>query len=73
MQIPKEKSQRCLAVPAGGRPELSAIETVWKDAKYRLVTSVFYDTLEHLKEAVLEYFRTRSIEVDIYKYLERSV
>ncbi len=29
------------------RPELSAIEAVWKDAKYRLVTSAFYDTVDH--------------------------
>ena len=34
------------------RPELSAIEAVWKDAKYRLVTSAFYDTVDHLKKAV---------------------
>ncbi len=55
------------------RPELSAIEPIWKDAKYRLVTSAFYDTADHLKRAVSEYFRTCSIKVDIYKYLERSV
>ncbi len=55
------------------RPELSGIEPIWKDAKYRLVTSAFYDTADHLKRAVSEYFRTCSIKVDIYKYLERRV
>ena len=55
------------------RPELSAMEAVWKDAKYGPVTSAFYDTVDHLKRAVSEYFRTCSIKIDIYKYLERSV
>ncbi len=61
----------CLPV---ARPELSAIEAVWKeDAKYRLVTSAFYDPADHLKRAVSEYFRTCSIKVDIHRYLERRV
>ncbi len=55
------------------RPELSATEAVWKDAKYRLVTPAFYDAADHLKRAVSEYFRTCSIKIDIYRYLERSV
>ena len=39
-------------------PKLSAVESVWKDAKYRLVTSEHYETLEDLTHAVSEYFRT---------------
>ena len=54
-------------------PKLSAVENVWKDAKYRLVTSEFYETLEDLTHAVSEYFRTASIKIDIYKFLYRSV
>ena len=52
-------------------PKLSAVESVWKDAKYRLVTSEHYETLEDLTHAVSEYFRTRSIGLDIYKSLYR--
>ena len=44
-------------------PRLSAVESVWKDAKYRLVTSEHYETLEDLTHAVSEYFRTWSIRM----------
>ena len=54
-------------------PKLSAVENVWKDAKYRLVTSEFYETLEDLTHAVSEYFRTCPIRLDIYKFLYRTV
>ena len=54
-------------------PKLSAVESVWKDAKYRLVTSEYYETLEDLTHAVSEYFRTCSIRLDIYKFLYRCV
>ena len=54
-------------------PKLSAVESVWKDAKYRLVTSERYETLEDLTHAVSEYFRTCSIRLDIYKFLYRCV
>lgn len=55
------------------RPELSAIEAIWKQAKYRLITSEFYKTVDDLKAAVSEYFRTCSINIDIYAYLMRHV
>ena len=54
-------------------PRLSAVESVWKDAKYRLVTSEHYETLEDLTHAVSESFRTCSIRLDIYKFLYRCV
>ena len=54
-------------------PELSAVESVWKDARYRLVTSEHYETLENLTHAASEYFRTCSIRLDIYKFLYRRV
>ena len=54
-------------------PKLSAVESVWKDAKYRLVTSEHYETLEDLTHAVSEYFRTCSIRLAIYKFLYRCV
>ena len=52
---------------------LSAVESVWKDAKYRRVTSERYETLEDLTHTVSEYFRTRSIRIGIYKFLYRCV
>ena len=54
-------------------PKLSTVESVWKDAGYRLVTSEHYETLEDLTHAVSEYFRTCSIRLDIYKFLYRCV
>ena len=54
-------------------PKLSTVESVWKDAKYRFVTSEHYETLEDLTYAVSEYFRTCSIRLDIYKFLYRCV
>lgn len=47
-------------------PKLSAVENIWKDAKYRLVTSEYYKTPEDLTHAVSEYFRTVFIRLDIY-------
>ena len=54
-------------------PRLSAVESVWKGAKYRLITSEHYETLEDLTHAVSEYFRTCSIRLDIYKFLYHCV
>ena len=54
-----------LYLPAA-TPKPGAVESVWKDAKYRLVTSEHYETLKDLTHAV-EYFRTCSIRLDIYK------
>ena len=61
-----------LYLPAA-MPRLSAVESVWKDAKYRLVTSGHCETLEDLTHAVSEYFRTCSIRLDIYKFLYHCV
>ena len=54
-------------------PRLSAVESVWKDAKYRLVTSEHYETREDLTHAVSKYFKTCPIRLDIYKFLYRCV
>ena len=54
-------------------PKLSAVESVWKDAKYRLVTSEHYETLEDLTHAASEYFRMCSIRLDIHRFLYRCV
>ena len=54
-------------------PRLSAVESVWKDAKYRRVASERCETLEDLTHAVSEYFRTCSIRLGIYKFLYRCL
>ena len=36
-------------------PKLGAVESVWKGANYRLVTSEHYETLEGLTHALSEY------------------
>ena len=54
-------------------PKPGAAGNIWKDAKYRLVTSAYYETLEDLTHAVSEYFRTVSIKLDIYKFLYAAV
>ena len=50
-------------------PKLSAVESVWKDAKYTLVTSEHYEDLKDLMHVVPKYFKTCSIRLDIYKFL----
>ena len=54
-------------------PRLSAVESLWNDTKYRLVTSEHYETLEDLTHAVSEYLMTCSIGLGIYKFLYRCV
>ena len=54
-------------------PKLGAVESVWKDAKYGLVTSEHYETLEDLTHAVSEYFRMCSIRLGIHRFLYRCV
>ncbi len=63
---------RILYLPTA-TPKLSAVESVWRDAKYRLVTSEHYETLEDLTHAVSEYFRTCLIKLDIYRFLYRCI
>ena len=54
-------------------PRLCAVESVWKYARYRLVTSEHHETLEDLTHAVSEYFGTCSIRLDIYRFLYRCM
>jgi len=70
--LKKHDGMEMLYLPTA-TPKLSAVESVWKDAKYRLVTSEHYETREDLTHAVSEYFRTCPIRLDIYKFLYRCV
>ena len=63
---------RILYLPVA-RPEIGTTEEIWRQAKYRLLTSESYRTLDDLRRAVSEHLRTCSINVDIHTYLARSV
>ena len=54
-------------------PQLSAIEECWRQAKYELVHSEYYETAEKMWITVSEYFRNKRFNLDIYRYLERSL
>ena len=54
-------------------PKLNAVENMWKDAKYNLLTAVSYKTIEELHHAISKYFRARSRNLDIYKFLYRNI
>ena len=56
---------RILYLPVA-RPEPGAIEEIWGQAKYRLITSESYRTPDDLRRAASEHFRTCSINVDIH-------
>lgn len=56
-----------------GTPQFSMIEAVWKELKHELLDGMHYPTLDDLKHAVAEYFRTRRIKLDINTYLLRTV
>ena len=66
---------RMMAVlyPLTSTLRFSAVESVWRYAKYRLVTSEHHETLEDLTHVVSEYFRACSIRLDIYKFLYRCM
>ena len=70
--LERHKEIELLFLPTA-TPKLNAVEAVWKDAKYRLVTSAHYTTLEDLSHAVSEYFRTCVIRFGIYDFLYRSI
>ena len=54
-------------------PQLNAIEECWRQAKYELVHSESYETEEKMWDTLSEYFRNKRFDLDIYRYLERSL
>ena len=72
-QYLKERDGLEILYLTAATPKLSAVESIWKDAKYKPVTSEHYETLEDLTHAVSEYFGTCSIRLDIYKFLYHCV
>lgn len=54
------------------RPELSAIEEVWRQTKRAIMTG-HHETFEDMCYALSEYLRTTRFGLDIFKYLERLI
>ncbi len=62
---------RILYLPVA-RPESGAIGETWGQARYQPITSELYRTLDDLRRAVSEHFRTCSVNVDIHTHLARG-
>ena len=62
-KYPKEHDEMEILYLSTTAPKLSAVKSVWKDAKHRLVTSEHHETLEELTYAVSECFRTDSVRL----------
>ena len=57
--------------PAGS-PEFNAVEECWRQGKYNLLSD-YYPDFQSLKDIVSRYYRTRRFNLDIKKYLLRSM
>ena len=55
-----------------GSPELNAVEECWRQGKYNLLSD-YYPNFQSLKRGNLQYYRTRRFNLDIKKYLLRSM
>ncbi len=69
------RDHREIGVPClpAAAPKPGAAGAVWKEAKHGLVTPGHYETLDGLKRAVSEYFRTCPIRAGTCKFLYRSI
>ena len=55
-----------------GSPEFNAIEECWNQGKYNLLSN-YYPNFQSLKHIITRYYRTRRFDLDIKKYLLRSM
>src|SRR3954454_24493408 len=65
-------SVRILYFPKGS-PEFNAVEECWRQGKYDLLVSKYYPKFTDLKKAITAYYRTKRFNIDIVKYLLRSL
>jgi transposase len=56
-----------------GSPELNAVEECWRQGKYNILSNCYSSSFLHLKQVISTYYRTRRFNLDIKKYLLRSV
>jgi len=55
-----------------GSPEFNAVEECWRQGKYDLLVSKYYQRFTDLKSTISRYYRTRRFNLDVVKYLLRS-
>ena len=55
-----------------GSPEFNAVEECWRQGKYNLL-SEHYPNFQSLKQVISNYYRTTRFNLDIKKYLLRSM
>ena len=55
-----------------GSPEFNAVEECWRQGKYDLLVSKYYQRFTDLKSTISRYYRTRRFNIDVVKYLLRS-
>jgi transposase len=67
-----ENSIRIFYLPKGS-PEFNAVEECWRQGKYDLLVSKYYPKFIDLKLSIATYYRTRRFNLDIVKYLLRTV
>ena len=62
---------RTVCLPKGS-PEFNAVEECWRQGKYDLLVSKYYQRFTDLKSTISRYYRTRRFNLDVVKYLLRS-
>ena len=55
-----------------GSPEFNAVEECWRQGKYDLLVSKYYQRFTDLKSTISRYYRTRRFNLDVVKYLLRA-
>jgi hypothetical protein len=55
-----------------GSPEFDAVEECWRQGKYHIL-STYYPLFDFLKDTISYYYRTTRFNLDIVKYLMRTI
>jgi transposase len=69
-----QRNEDCIRVeyfPVGS-PEFNAVEECWKQGKWSVLPN-YYPRFHSLKQVISNYYRTRRFNLDIKKYLLRSM
>ena len=64
-------SLRIVYLPKGS-PEFNAVEECWRQGKYDLLVSKYYQRFTDLKSTISRYYKTRRFNLDVVKYLLRT-
>ena len=55
-----------------GSPYLNAVEEAWHQAKRKIVSSEYYESMEDMRRAISAYFRSVRYKLDVWKFLCRK-